>query len=67
MYKYYYVLMALCTLMKTMLWERRSGVRLTIRVKNHSLLQIVRTDYGAQRATYLMGTEVIPGRKSARP
>jgi len=64
---YYYVLMALYTLKKTRLWERQSGVRLSIRARKHSLLQIVRTDYGAQRATYLMGTEVLPGRKSVRP
>jgi len=61
---YYYVLMALYTLMKTRLWERRSGVRLTIRARNLSLLQIVRTDCGAQRTTYLIGTEVLPGLKS---
>jgi hypothetical protein len=35
--------------------------------RKFSLLQTVRTDYGAQTATYLMGTEVLPGRKSARP
>ena len=67
MAKYYYVLMALYTRMKTRLWERRSGFRLRIRARNLSLLQIVQNDYGAQRATYLMGIEVLPGLKSARP
>ena len=64
---YYYVLMALYKSMKIRLRERRSGVRLTIRARNLPLLQIFRTDYVAQTATYLMGTEVLQGRISARP
>ena len=56
---YYFVLTALYTLMKTMLWERRSEDRLPTRVRKLSLLQTLRTDYGAQTATYLMGTAKI--------